>query len=757
MSKTISAPMQTHLDGEVTSLSTCWAVRRINDVTLLYTDHDEDIDLTSEGIFTGRHSFLNGNYSSTEGTTRTAISSDEGAIDNLEIEAILTDDGINADDIQAGQYDGAQVFVFKINWDDLSDGIIRMPGSGTLGEFTTEPRKGTYTVELRGLNQFLTHRMGELYSPGCRTDLFSAKCKLDESTQVNYGVVQSVESKRQFGVEITPTSFTDQDLTIVNFSFEAGWQDGDAITGWTEGTVQSAGQWSTAGYAPNAIMVEDTPVEFRDTDPASIVRKAGLFVGACEFTNTNPDTLVRGSGSWLDDGFVMDQMIEVDQSVSNDGFWHVSPVVPVTDLVMTLDITEDLTTEPAGGFIVVYSVVPTGSWVNDNFERAMLINISGSPSNNGTYLVGEHYFAVTGLVLEMHPDVSFVAQDSIINVSIAALSPSIGEFILEGDKQPTHDQQRDFEIYSDSIAISTGGGGEPTTTDIDDGLCIIELTAALLSLAAVDDTAKIGVIFEDGSNVEIDRVLCPTIRRDQHGLNGSYYMDMIRTFAIPPLTRNVRIRLTQRKNLTPGTCGIRFDNIRATVKPMPIISLGEDRDTTVLRDWFDGGIVKFLTGANQDRAQEIDVYYQQQADMVLLTPVTLFNSDPDTLTRTTGSWIDDGFEDGMTLTITGSASDDGDYLIDTVTAGTITLDAGESLVGEAEQTDLTVVAGLIRTVFTFLPLPFLPAVGDQFMMYPGCKKRWTEDCAQKFDNALNFRGEPFVPGRDEAFKTADVR
>jgi hypothetical protein len=190
---------------------------------------------------------------------------------------------------------------------------------------------------------------------------------------------------------------------------------------------------------------------------------------------------------------------------------------------------------------------------------------------------------------------------------------------------------------------------------------------------------------------------------------------------------------------------------------MPIIALGEDRDTTVLRDWFDGGIVKFLTGANQDRAQEIDVYYQQQADMVLLTPVTLFNSDPDTLTRTTGSWIDDGFEDGMTLTITGSASDDGDYLIDTVTAGTITLDAGESLVGEAEQTDLTVVAGLIRTVFTFLPLPFLPAVGDQFMMYPGCKKRWTEDCAQKFDNALNFRGEPFVPGRDEAFKTADVR
>lgn len=40
---------------------------------------------------------------------------------------------------------------------------------------------------------------------------------------------------------------------------------------------------------------------------------------------------------------------------------------------------------------------------------------------------------------------------------------------------------------------------------------------------------------------------------------------------------------------------------------------------------------------------------------------------------------------------------------------------------------------------------YLPQVGDQYEMIPGCRKRLTEDCIGKYGNALNFGGHPHVP------------
>jgi uncharacterized phage protein (TIGR02218 family) len=39
------------------------------------------------------------------------------------------------------------------------------------------------------------------------------------------------------------------------------------------------------------------------------------------------------------------------------------------------------------------------------------------------------------------------------------------------------------------------------------------------------------------------------------------------------------------------------------------------------------------------------------------------------------------------------------------------------------------------------------AVGDTFTVTAGCDKRFAT-CVQKFDNAVNFRGFPHIPGND---------
>jgi uncharacterized phage protein (TIGR02218 family) len=50
-----------------------------------------------------------------------------------------------------------------------------------------------------------------------------------------------------------------------------------------------------------------------------------------------------------------------------------------------------------------------------------------------------------------------------------------------------------------------------------------------------------------------------------------------------------------------------------------------------------------------------------------------------------------------------------------------------------------------------LPLPFLPAIGDQVWLQVGCDKSMTV-CAAKFANGINFRGEPNIPGTDTMFR-----
>ena len=54
----------------------------------------------------------------------------------------------------------------------------------------------------------------------------------------------------------------------------------------------------------------------------------------------------------------------------------------------------------------------------------------------------------------------------------------------------------------------------------------------------------------------------------------------------------------------------------------------------------------------------------------------------------------------------------------------------------------------------YLPLYFEVEVGDTYSVYAGCQKRFTQDCKNKFNNVLNFRGFPHVP-QNKIYKRGD--
>jgi uncharacterized phage protein (TIGR02218 family) len=55
-----------------------------------------------------------------------------------------------------------------------------------------------------------------------------------------------------------------------------------------------------------------------------------------------------------------------------------------------------------------------------------------------------------------------------------------------------------------------------------------------------------------------------------------------------------------------------------------------------------------------------------------------------------------------------------------------------------------------QTIRLFVPMPRPIAVGDQITLVAGCDKT-PETCHANFNNIMNFRGEPHIPGNDKVF------
>lgn len=62
--------------------------------------------------------------------------------------------------------------------------------------------------------------------------------------------------------------------------------------------------------------------------------------------------------------------------------------------------------------------------------------------------------------------------------------------------------------------------------------------------------------------------------------------------------------------------------------------------------------------------------------------LTFADANPDTITRASGSWVDDGFQEGDQITVEGSADNNGTFTIAGLTATVITLVAGDALTAE---------------------------------------------------------------------------
>ena len=173
--KSIESSLDTHIQGITTSLTTCWKIKRTDGVIIAATSLDIDVpfDLVDDGEGDGELIYL-----SDTGFNRSALESTaDFKIGNMEIQGLVESATITKEDIRAERYDFAQVWIFQVNWKDLSQKEIKLQ-TGFLGRISMHDN--LFIAEFRDLLELFLNEIGDIVIEECPADLFDSKCKVRE-------------------------------------------------------------------------------------------------------------------------------------------------------------------------------------------------------------------------------------------------------------------------------------------------------------------------------------------------------------------------------------------------------------------------------------------------------------------------------------------------------------------------------------------------------------------------------------------------
>lgn len=204
--RVISPDLETHFAGGLTTLATCWKIIREDGLELGFTDHDQP--LTFESV----------DYDSIAGFTPTTVESKSNmSVDNLDVEGQTFPSKITEADLLAGLYDYAEIEIFVVNYEDLTQGRLVVK-RGKLGEVSISGQM--FQAEVRGLTQYLSQTIGQVFSPSCRAILGDSRCKV---------------ALAGFTVSTTVTEVTNnQTFKASTLTQSAGWFTGGEVE-WTSG------------------------------------------------------------------------------------------------------------------------------------------------------------------------------------------------------------------------------------------------------------------------------------------------------------------------------------------------------------------------------------------------------------------------------------------------------------------------------------------------------------------------------------------
>ncbi len=175
--KTLLPALNAHLQTGTTTLCYCWRLTLRSGEKMGFTDHDETVIFDST------------NFEAQAGYTSSEIESSLGlSVDNLEASGALSSTRISDTRLNAGDFDHAQIEVWKVNWVDASQRVLQRKGH--LGEVSYG--QGHFKAEVRGLAHLLNQPKGRLYHYGCDAVLGDTRCGVNLASFTTAATISAV-------------------------------------------------------------------------------------------------------------------------------------------------------------------------------------------------------------------------------------------------------------------------------------------------------------------------------------------------------------------------------------------------------------------------------------------------------------------------------------------------------------------------------------------------------------------------------------
>ncbi|MCA9138153.1 MAG: hypothetical protein KDB00_15385, partial [Planctomycetales bacterium] len=451
-----------------------------------------------------------------------------------------------------------------------------------------------------------------------------------------------------------------------------GFRPGQYVTVSTES--QNAGSYLVTEVSDNELVLQDGLSLIDET-------LAGVDISVAP-------TITRNSGSWLADGFLDGQSIRISGSNQNDGEYK---ILSADDSRLTLRPDTILRDETASNVLVDADDTISrseGSWRADGFRPGQTITVSGTVANDGEYEViavdattltlrgGSNLTNESGVAADVfsssttqpgsirvgdHFDITAQSTEQIIAVSFA------GSLAFAEGKQDPADAVLDEEDPTPKkLPFSIAGAGEASwieaqhhtlaylehAADVSAGSLFVDArngtaeTADGLRLTFLDNgTAADSILRDSGSWLDVGMRPGQIIYVANTDSNNGYY-------EIASVTESELI-LASHEQLTPE-----------------VTRQAEFRSGPALGD----------------------------------QPELKFANNPvgrDTVTRSRGSWLVDGFREGMEIRVSDSNSNNGTYTIESLTHEQLTLKLlpiqTQTLVNETSSTARVTGVGSLKT------------------------------------------------------------
>jgi hypothetical protein len=741
MTKSISAQLLTDLQNGVTTTAVCIEIVRRDGKTFRITNHD--VDVTFEGqVYTHTVPFALG-----------AIDSgSQLATDNVPL--TLYADGVifEASTFDNGLYDYAECTIFFVDYENPSHGKMTVR-RGWFGQIERN-RRNVINITVTGLLKVLDFEVGRVYQPTCDADLGDSRCKI----AINHSQAYSIRNAYRAGDWVY---YYDEALmnalTVVNPGFEADGvrNKGQAITGWTRG-AGAALFVNTSPHDPGVGGISLFPVP-----------DEGSYALYCGFDTTDNDS---GFESYIyqDIDLVSDGLDALD---IDDGKISVLYQVALSQNIYTLDPLK-LKLELIDGNNEVISVFDSGWIFLDTFDewreravyaplypttRYLRISIymrkeDGAVANCGAddvrlwywdHTLGTPYedvihklsrmvtYGEAALSTPKNP--SFEANGAVAN----ALSPTIANWTTTGSWWQIDNNVGPLSPSHGTFALVGGddGGATQQTYTASQNFTlasIVTLDSARLTLGKYVGRFSLTAFFADAGLTkasvqvafyDVASTLLLTINALSNEAPGGIGIQTLnKGFALPYNTHSITVTLQVHTPVGDGDGSkVGFDSVR-------FFFFDAERPVSADPIAADGSASTVWETAAGDYTVD-----QQLIWKALGTHV--------------GFDVVDSVVSRKEFVATAMAGADGTY-----ETGYVWWISGDNA---GLKTPIRTWDGDTSTVKLYFKEPFDIQVGDRFIFVRSCQRRFVEDCVATFQNGINFRGFPHLPGKLTEEEVAD--